>query len=166
VQFLFLIAFLLQNVQPAPTRPVRSDRLEIIVPQGWQTTESGGGLISLRHSTGASLLVRRIASVKDLATYASQEAERVMNPLGFAKLGPPKHFTDSNAEWVEYEIVGNRLAEHKRILYRATRKNAGFFEFTFEAAETRFDQLLSEAQTIASSAEAIIEAPTVRRSGR
>jgi hypothetical protein len=128
--------------------------------------EIGGDLISLRHSTGASLLVRRIAPVKDLAAYASQEAERVMNPLGFAKLGRPKYFTDSNAEWVEYEIVGNRLAEHHRILYRAMRKDAGFFAFTFEAAETRFDLLLSEAQTIEASAEAIIEAPPVRRSRR
>ena len=126
----------------------------------------GGGDVLIEHSTGASLLVRRITQTKNLPDYAQQQAERVMTPLGFAKLGEPRHFKDAHDEWVQYEIQGNRLSDHRRLLYRALRRDTGFFEFVFEASEDRFDMLLTEAQGIASSVQAIIEAPPVRRARR
>ena len=89
-----------------------------------------------------------------------------MSPLGFAKLGEPRFFKDSHDEWVQYEIVGNRLSDHRRLLYRALRRDTNFFEFVFEAGEDRFDLLLTEAQGIATSVQAIIEAPPPRRARR
>ena len=145
--------------------PVRGDRFEIVVPQGWKTLTSGGDVV-LEHSTGASLLVRRITQTKTLAAYAQQQAERVMSPLGFAKLGEPKYFKDDHDELVQYEIFGNRLSEHHRVLYRALRRGNAFYEFVFEAGEDHFDALLTEAQAIASSVQAITEAPPVRRARR
>ena len=82
-----------------------------------------------------------------------------MNPLGFAKLGEPRYFKDAHDEWVQYEIQGNRLADHRRILYRALRRDTGYFEIVYEASEDGFDVLLTEAQSIASSVQAIIVGP-------
>jgi hypothetical protein len=167
VQFLLVILAALQTV-PAVSAPapVRGDRFQIAVPQGWKTL-SGGGDVLLEHSTGASLLVRRVTQTKNLPDYAQQQAERVMTPLGFAKLGEPLFFKDNKDEWVQYEIRGNRLTDHRRILYRALRRGTGYFEFVFEASENRFDLLLTEAQGIASSVQAVIEAPPpVRRARR
>jgi hypothetical protein len=141
---------------------VRGDRFQIIVPQGWKTL-IGGGDVVLEHATGASLLVRRIVQTKNLPGYARQQAERVMAPLGFAKLGEARDYHDAQDEWVQYEILGNRLTEHRRILYRALRRDTAYFEFVFEASEDKFDLLLSEAETMASSVQAIIETPRVRR---
>ena len=89
-----------------------------------------------------------------------------MTPLGFAKLGEARYFKDVHDEWVEYEIRGNRLSDHRRILYRALRRNDGFFEFVYENSEDRFDVLLTEAQGIASSVQALIQAPPARRARR
>src|SRR4051812_43003627 len=130
----------------------------MIVPQGWRTL-TGGGDVLLEHTTGASLLVRRITQTKNLTDYAQQQAERVMAPLGFAKLGEPRFFKDAHDEWVQYEIQGNRLADHRRILYRALRRDSGYFEVVYEASEDRFQGLLTEAQGIVSSVQAIISAP-------
>jgi hypothetical protein len=159
-----MILAVLQASPTAVAAPaqVRGDRFQIIVPQGWKTL-IGGGDVVLEHTTGASLLVRRISAAKSLATYARQQAERVMAPLGFAKLGESRDFRDTRDEWVEYEIIGNRLTEHRRILYRALRRNTAYYEFVFEASENNFDLLLSEAHTMASSVQTIIEAPRVRR---
>jgi hypothetical protein len=159
---------MLQNAQsaaPPSPAPVRGDRFQIIVPQGWRTL-MGGTDVVLEHSSGASLLVRRVPATKNLAMYAQQQAERVMTPLGFAKLGDPVYFKDGHDESVQYEIVGNRLSEHHRLLYRALRRDTNYFEFVFEASEDRFDLLLTEAQGIASSVQAIIEAPPARRTRR
>ena len=166
VQFLLVVLAALQIAPPASApAAVRGDRFQIAVPQGWKTL-SGGGDVLLEHSTGASLLVRRVAQTKSLPDYAQQQAERVMTPLGFAKLGDPRFFKEGKDEWVQYEIRGNRLSEHRRILYRALRRGTAFFEFVFEAGEDRFDTLLTEAQGIASSVQAVIEAPPVRRARR
>src|SRR5215471_9012508 len=146
---------MLQNAQPAATSTsaaVRGDRFQIVVPQGWRTL-MGGADVVLEHSSGASLLVRRIPAPKNLAMYAQQQAERVMTPLGFAKLGDPVYFKDAHDESVQYEIVGNRLSEHRRLLYRALKRDTNYFEFVFEANENRFDMLLTEAQGIASSVQ-------------
>ena len=167
MQFLFIIFAVLQTAQiPSPSPPpVRGDRFQIIVPQGWKTLNDGG-FVLLGHSTGASVLVQRITQTKNLRDYAQQQAERVMTPLGFAKLGEPRYFKDAHDEWVQYEIRGNRLSDHRRILYKALRRDSSFFEIIYEAGEDRFDVLLTEAQGIASSVQAIIEAPPVRRARR
>ena len=162
-----MIFAVLQTAQvPSPVPPpVRGDKFQIIVPQGWKTLNDGG-FVLLGHSTGASVLVQRVTQTKNLRDYAQQQAERVMTPLGFAKLGPPRYFKDAHDEWVQYEIRGNRLSDHRRILYKALRRDSGFFEIIYEAGEDRFDVLLTEAQGIASSVQAIIEAPPVRRARR
>ena len=82
-----------------------------------------------------------------------------MTPLGFAKLSEPQHFKGTNEEWVQYEIWGNRLTEHRRILYRAIRRGSSCFELVYENSEDRFDVLVTEAQEIASSLQTIIETP-------
>jgi hypothetical protein len=154
-----LMAFQAAEVPvPSAPAPVRGDRFQIVVPQGWKTL-NGGGDVLLEHTTGASLLVRRITQTKNLTDYAQQQAERVMNPLGFATLGEPRFFKDAHDEWVQYEIQGNRLADHRRILYRALRRDTGYFEFVYEASDDRFEILLTEAQSIASSVQATISAP-------
>ena len=167
VRFFLLIVAAMQASQTPPSSPaaVRGDRFEIAVPQGWKTL-NGGGDVLLEHSTGASLLIRRVSQTKNLPDYAQHQAERVMTPLGFAKLGEPRSFKDTHDEWVQYEIYGNRLTDHRRILYRALRRDSGFFEIVYEASEDRFDMLLTEAQGIASSVQAIIEAPPARRAAR
>jgi len=86
----------------------------------------------------------------------------ILTPLGFAKLGEPQHFKGTNQEWVQYEIRGNRMTEHRRILYRAFRRGAGLFELVYENNEDRYDLLLTEAEEIAASLQTIIEAPPTR----
>ena len=105
----------------------------------------------LGHSSGASLLVERIDRTNNLPAYAQRQAERIMLPLGFARIGEPRFFKDAHDEWVQYEIRGNRLTDHRRILYRVLRRDSSFFEFVFEAGEDLFSVLLTEAQEIASS---------------
>jgi hypothetical protein len=144
---------------------VRGDRFQIAVPQGWKTLYDGGYVL-LEHTSGASLLVQRITRQANLQDYAQHQAERIMAPLGFAKLGEPRSFKDTHDEWVEYEIRGNRLTDHRRVLYRVLRRDTSFFEFVYEAQEDRFSTLLTEAQGIASSVQALIEAPPVRRARR
>ena len=164
VQLLLALLAVLQVAQAPVPVPVRGDRFQIIVPQGWKTL-NGGGDVLLEHESGASLLVRSITQTRNLTDYAQQQAERVMYPLGFAKLGDPRYFKDTHDEWVQYEIQGNRQADHRRILYRALRRDTGYFEFVYEASEDRFDILLTEAQGIESSVQSIISAPqpAVRR---
>jgi hypothetical protein len=135
------------------------------VPQGWKTLNDGG-FVLLEHSTGASLLVQRITRPANLPDYALHQAERVMMPLGFAKLGEPRSFKDSHDEWVQYEIQGNRLTDHRRLLYRVLRRDTGFFELIYEAREDDFDVLMTEAQSMASSIQTMIETPPVRRARR
>src|SRR5260370_22563569 len=109
MQFLLVLLAALQ-IAPVPVpAQVKGDRFQIIDPQGWKTL-NGGGDVLLEHESGASLLVRRVSQTRNLPDYAQQQAERVMNPLGFAKLGEPRFFKDTHDEWVQYEIQGNRLA--------------------------------------------------------
>src|SRR5262249_37413890 len=86
---------------PPPTTPAtaRGDRFQIAVPQGWKILTAGSDVV-IEHSSGASLLVLRTDPVKNLPEYALQQAERVMTPLGFAKLGDPRTFKDAHEEWV------------------------------------------------------------------
>ncbi len=122
-----------------------------------------GGDIVLEHSSGASLLLLRASLTGRLEDFAQRQAERIMAPLGFAKLGEPQHFKATNEEWVQYEIHGNRLSEHRRILYRVFRRPSGLFELVYENSEDRFDQLLTETQEIASSLQTILQAPAPGR---
>ena len=162
MQVVLLILAALQIAQPvAPVNAV-GDRFQIAVPQGWKILSSGDDVV-LEHSSGASLLVVRVQAPKDLHDYARQQAERVMAPLGFAKLSDPRDFKDVHDEWVEYQIQGNRLADHRRVLYRALRRDTTYFSMVFEAAEDDFQALLTDAQNIASSVQAIIQTPPARR---
>jgi hypothetical protein len=166
--FVLLLILGLSQTAPSPTAvtpSVRGDRFQIIVPQGWKTLNEGG-FVLLQHTSGASLLVQRINRTNTLVDYARRQAERIMMPLGFAKLGEPRHFKDRQDEWVQYEITGNRLADPHRIQYRVLRRDTGFFESIYEAHEDRFDMLLTEAEGIASSVQAIIETPRARRAQR
>lgn len=164
---LALILGLGQISQPTLAGPpqVRGDKFQLMVPQGWKTLNEGG-FVLLEHSSGASLLVQRVSRPTSLSDYARRQAERVMAPLGFAQLGEPQYFRDTHDEWIQYEILGNRISDRHRILYRVLRRDAGFFETIYEATEDRFQVLLTEAQGIASSIQATIETPPVRRTRR
>ena len=162
--FILAVIFgLIQAGQPATSPPsVRGDRFQIVVPQGWKTLNEGA-FVLLEHSSGASLLVQRVTRTTNLADYAKRQAERIMLPLGFALLGEPRNFKDTHDEWIQYEILGNRINDRHRILYRVLKRDTGFFETVYEANEDRFEVLLTEAQSIASSVQATIEAPPPRR---
>lgn len=162
-----LLLTMLQVAQaPSAASPsVRGDRFQIIVPQGWKTLNDGG-FVLLEHSSGASLLVQRIIRPTSLPDFAQHQAERVMLPLGFATLGEARSFKEGKDEWVQYEIRGNRLTAHRRILYRLLRRDTNFYEVIYEAGEDGFDTHLTEAQEIASSVQAIIEAPPPARRRR
>ena len=162
---LFLALGLIQGGQPSPASPVaaRGDRFQLVVPQGWKLLNEGASVL-LEHSSGASLLVQRAARTTNLAEYARRQAERIILPLGFASLGEPQSSKDVGpSEWIQYEIIGNRITERHRILYRVMKRDANLFETIYEAKEDRFEVLLTEAQGIASSIQATIEAPPVRR---
>jgi hypothetical protein len=160
VKILLLIFTALQVSSP-PTS-VRGDRFQIAVPQGWKVLVAGTDVV-LEHSSGASLLLLRATPTSKLQDFAERQAERIMSPLVFAKLGEPEHFKSANEEWVQYEIRGNRFDEHRRILYRAFRHGAGLFELVYENNEDGFDQLLTEAQEIVSSLQTAIQAPAPKR---
>jgi hypothetical protein len=157
-----LILAALQSLPSAAPATVRGDRFQIAVPQGWKVLTSDTDVV-LEHSSGASLLIVRVEATRNLADYAQQQAERIMSPLGFAKLSEPRHYKDGNDEWVEYEIRGNRQADHRRILYRALRRGAAFYGVVYEASEDHFDALITDAQNIASSVQNVIESPPARR---
>jgi hypothetical protein len=162
MQVVVLILAAFQIAQSSPAATARGDRFQVAVPQGWRILTAGSDVV-IEHSTGASLLVLRTQPVKNLTEYALQQAERVMSPLGFAKLGDPRAFKDTHQEWIEYEIRGNRLADHRRILYRAMRRDSSFYSIVYEANEDQFEALLTDAESIASSVQAVIEAPPARR---
>jgi hypothetical protein len=116
----------------------------------------------IKHATGASLLVLNSRSTNDFGGFTEHAAERFANPLGFATIGKPRHFSNSNQEWFEYDIRGNRLADRRRILYLAVQSGTGLTETIFESAEDRFDVLLPEALSIASSLKSIPRKVRVR----
>jgi hypothetical protein len=167
VQLLLVLYVLSQAPAPASSNlPVRADRFQLVVPQGWKILYEGTYVL-LEHLSGASLLVERVDRISNMREYAMRQAERIMAPLGFAKLGDPRDFKDIHDEWIQYEIRGNRLADHRRILYRVLRRDTAFFEFVYEAREDSFETLLTDAEAIASSVQALIEArPRVGRTRR
>lgn len=117
----------------------------------------------LEHSSGASLLVTKSRPAGEFDSDTRRVAERLANPLGFAQIGEPRHFSDSNQEWVEYVIRGNRLAERRRILYRAVRNQSDLTEIVYENSEDRFDILVSEALSIAGSLKSVARKVRVRQ---
>lgn len=159
MHFLSIILAAIQVSQPLSS--VRGDRFQIMAPQGWKVVREGLEVL-LEHSTGASVAVRRprdSRQPRNLDVFALDAVEQIMAPLGFAKFEAPRRFKEGNQESVQYEIRGNRLSAHRRILYRAVRRNAVVFEVVYESSEERFDVLLTEAQSIASSLEVIVEPP-------
>ena len=157
----FIVLFAQAQTAQAP-KVVRNGDYEITVPYGW-TAVDVGNVAMLKHANGASLLVVGDSrSTEDFSVFTEHAAERIANPLGFAKIGQPRHFNDLNQEWFEYDIRGNRLADHRRILYRAVRSRTGLTQITFESAEDRFDVLLPEALSIASSLKSIPRKVRVR----
>jgi hypothetical protein len=157
VAFILLLAQLAQAPQV-----VRDGDYEITVPHGWKA-ERVSRDATLKHTTGASLQIISSRTTNDFGSFTERMAEGVANPLGFATISKPRHFSDSNQEWFEYDIRGNRLAEHRRILYRAVRTGPGLTEIIFESAEDRFDILLPEALSIASSLKSVPRKVRVRK---
>ena len=135
---------------------------EISVPNGWKAQDVGN-INRLEHVTGSTLLITRSRRPEQYQTDTHRTAERLANPLGFATIGEPRHFRDSKQEWFEYDIRGNRLANHRRILYRAIRNEDGWTEIIFESPENRYDALVSEALSIASSLKSIPRKVRVRK---
>ena len=161
--FPMIVAFILLFAQVAQTpQVVQYGDYEITVPHGW-TAQGVGRDASLKHATGASLLILNSRSTNDFSNFTVHMAEGVANPLGFATISKPRHFSNSNQEWFEYDIRGNRLADHRRILYRAIRTGSGLTEIIFESAEDRFDILLPEALSIASSLKSVPRKVRVRK---
>jgi hypothetical protein len=163
VRILLLIFTALQISRPATS--VQGDRFQIAVPQGWKVLVAGSDVV-LEHSSGASLLLLRATPTSNLPDFAERQAERIMSPLELGKLGEPKHFKSTNEEWVQYEIRGDRLDEHRRILYRAFRHGGALFELVYENTEDGFDQLLTEAQEIVSSLQTRMQTAAPKRRSR
>ena len=165
-QFPLIVAFILlftQTAQVAPTPQVfREGDYEITVPHGWMADRFGRDA-TLKHITGASLIIINSQSTNNFDGFTTQAAERVANPLGFATISEPRHFRDSSQEWYEYDIRGNRLTDHRKILYRAVRTKTGLTQIIFESAEDRFDILLPEALSIASSLKSVPRKVRVRK---
>ena len=143
--YLLIVSALLFPAQ----RPQWGRVVEISVPQGWTVETDSPVFLVVNHSTGASLRVVRNRGADELQSFAERGADRLANPLGFAQIGIPQHFNRGEEESFQYEIRGNRLAAHRRILYRATRDSTGIVEIIYEHSEDRFSVLLTEAQSIA-----------------
>lgn len=143
--YLLIVSALLFPAQ----RPQRGRVVETSVPQGWTVDVDSPDILTVNHSTGASLRVVRNRRADELQSFAERAADRLANPLGFAQIALPVHFNRGEEEWFQYEIRGNRLAEHRRILYRATRNPTGIIEIIYEHSEDRFNVLLTEAESIA-----------------
>jgi len=171
--FLLLILAVLQAAAVTPPADataaapatVRGDRFQIAVPQGWKVLTSDADVV-LVHTSGASLLIVRVEATRNLSEYAQQQAERIMSPLGAAKLSEPRNYKDVRDEWVEYEIRGTRQSDHRRILYRALRRGTAFYGVVYEASEDQYEPLLTDAQSIAESVQNLIQAAPVRRRPR
>jgi hypothetical protein len=147
IYLLILSALLFPAQRPPQRRPP-----EIAVPQGWAVEFNFGIDLWVKHSSGASVRVIRSRRAEDLRAFAEREAEGLAYPLGFAEIDTPLHFDDAKGESFEYKIRGNRLAEHRRILYRAIRdpnNSTGVIQIIYENSEDRFDVLMTEAQSIA-----------------
>lgn len=165
MQFVLLLFAIIQAASPSTLPTARGDRFQIAVPQGWKVLNAGTDVL-LEHSSGASLLLIRVDPTKNLSEYAQLQAERIMSPLGFARISEPKVYKDSKDEWVEYEIHGNRQADHRRILYRALRRGTAFYCIVYEASEDQYDSYITDAESIASSVQALAAAPPRRAPAR
>jgi hypothetical protein len=145
--FLFL-----QLAQP----PVVIQRFgyEITVPHGW-TALMVSRDARLEHTTGATLTIRKSKLQEAFETVTYRATEVLANPLGFARIEKPRWFKDSAQEWMEVDIRGNRLTDHRRILYRAIQNRDELTEIIFESPENRFDALAPEALSIAASQKSV-----------
>lgn len=160
---LALLSYVFLSAQVAqPPTVIRGSDYEITVPYGWKAL-TVSGFARLEHSAGASLQITRPRPTEEFNSFVRRAAERLATPLGFAKIAEPRHFRDSSQEWFEYDIRGNRLSDRRRILYRAIRNESGLVEIVYENSEERFDVLLSEALSIASSWKSVPRKIRVRQ---
>jgi hypothetical protein len=157
VAFIFLLAQIAQ-----PPAVLQGGGYEITVPYGW-TARMVTRDANLVHVSGATLMVMTSRGDQRVNNLIERTAEGLANPLGFATISKPRHFNNADQEWFEYDIRGNRLTDHRRILYRAVRTKTGLTEIIFESAEDRFDVLLPEALSIASSLKSVPRKVRVRQ---
>jgi hypothetical protein len=148
----FILLFVQLNQAPAV---VQRFGAEITVPHGWTARDVNESFAMLEHTSGATLLVTKARPAQEFRAATNNRAERIANPLGFATIGTPRHFKNPDQEWFEYDIRGNRLADRRRILYRAVVDKTGLTEIVFETPEGRYDALISEALAIAISHKSI-----------
>ena len=159
-----VVAFILLLFQiTQPPQVVRGGDYEITVPHGWTSERTLNRSFNLTHTTGASLRVLTSRSTRNFRSYAQGVAENLANPLGFETISTPQHFSNAEQEWYEYDIRGNRLTDHRRLLYRAIRTTTGLTEIIFENSEERFETLLPEAMSIASSLKLVPRKVRVRQ---
>ena len=89
------VAFILLFVQLAQApQIVRNGDYEIAVPHGWKA-EMVSRDARLKHTTGASLLIINSRTTNDFSSFTERMAEGVANPLGFATISKPRHFSNS-----------------------------------------------------------------------
>lgn len=141
--FLLLFSVLLSQQQ----RPARSRLPEFTVPQGW-TVKLAGIDLHVTHATGASLTVIRSRHTEELASYAHKAAEGWANPLGFARIGEPSHFSDASQNGLntKYKATGLLNADGFSIVRSETL--VVWSKFMYENSAARFDTLLTEVHSI------------------
>src|SRR5262245_50251668 len=132
---------------------VNGRQFGVLVPYGWKVDNMQSQSIQIEHTSGASFIFRSIRGKGDLETFAREGVDRVMMPLGFATFDEPLKRKVNVAPAIQYEIQGNRLSRHRKLLYIAFARDDGFYETIYENDETNFDQLLTEAERMAASIE-------------
>src|SRR5262249_29650650 len=126
----------------------------VLIPHGWKVADRLAADIVLEHSSGATFSYNNVATRgSDLAAVAQLGVDRTMRPLGFASFGNPLQRKLNGYPAVQYEIHGNRLSEHRRVLYLAVQREDSFYEVIYENSESGFDLLLPEVEHIGASIE-------------
>jgi hypothetical protein len=125
----------------------------VLVPYGWKVDNLQTQSIQIEHTSGATFIFRSIRGKGDLETFAREGVDRVMMPLGFATFGDPLKRKVNGAPAIQYEIQGNRLSRHRKLLYIAIAREDGYYETIYENDETNFDQLVTDAERMAASIE-------------
>ena len=132
---------------------VNGRQFGVLVPYGWKVDNLHTQSIEIDHTSGASFIFRSIRGKGNLDAFAREGVDRVMMPLGFATFGEPLNRKVNGAPAVQYEIQGNRLSRHRKLLYIAIARDDGFYETIYENDETNFDQLVTDAERMAASIE-------------
>jgi hypothetical protein len=149
---LLTVALQLQPDVPKDVQ-VNGRQFGVLVPFGWKVDNLQTQSIQIKHSSGASFIFRGIRGKGDLETFALEGVDRVMMPLGFATFGEALKRKVNGAPAIQYQIQGNRLSQHRKLLYIAIARDDGFYETIYENDETDFDQLVTDAERMAASIE-------------